>query len=38
MSDPTDVERLRELQRRAFARPRTDEEAADAARAITDCP
>lgn len=36
MSDPTEVERLRELQRRAFARPRTDEEAADAARAAAE--
>ncbi|KRF31525.1 hypothetical protein [Yonghaparkia sp. Soil809] len=36
MSDSTDVERLRELQRRAFSRPRTDEEAADAERAAAE--
>ncbi len=36
MSDPADAARLRELQRRAFARPRTDADALDAAAAAAE--
>lgn len=36
MSDPAEAARLRELQRRAFARPRTPEEEADAAAAAAE--